>query len=127
VTQYSLPDARFEIFTAVKIQVEIFWVVTLCSLAVGYQRSKDRAASIFRAKLYPITTLNVVTTHKIWTRIQRAVPPKTDQSVRACVAFCERVGTCYILGWGTVMNGCNFSWMPMKNYLCPPLISSHVL
>jgi hypothetical protein len=30
-------DARFYVFTAMKIQVEIFWVVTLCSV-VRYQR-----------------------------------------------------------------------------------------
>jgi hypothetical protein len=29
--------ARFEVFTAVKIQVYIFWVVTPCSAAVGYE------------------------------------------------------------------------------------------
>jgi hypothetical protein len=28
----------FEVFMAVKIQVEAFWVVTPCSVAVGYQR-----------------------------------------------------------------------------------------
>jgi len=28
---------RFEIFTAVEIQVEVFWVVTACSIVVGYQ------------------------------------------------------------------------------------------
>jgi len=34
----NLPYARFEVFTAVKIQVEIFWVVTQCSVVAGYQR-----------------------------------------------------------------------------------------
>jgi hypothetical protein len=29
-------DASFEAFTAVKIQVEVFWVVTPCSVVVGY-------------------------------------------------------------------------------------------
>jgi hypothetical protein len=29
---------RFEVFTAVKIQVLVFWVVTLCSVVVGYRR-----------------------------------------------------------------------------------------
>jgi hypothetical protein len=28
---------RFEVFTAVRIQVEVFWVVMLCSIVVGYQ------------------------------------------------------------------------------------------
>jgi hypothetical protein len=30
--------ARFEAFTAVKIQVDVFWVVTSCGVVVGYQR-----------------------------------------------------------------------------------------
>jgi len=29
---------RYEAFTAVNIQVEVFWVVTLCSVVVWYQR-----------------------------------------------------------------------------------------
>jgi hypothetical protein len=29
---------RFAVSTAVKIQVEVFWVMTLCSVVVGYQR-----------------------------------------------------------------------------------------
>jgi len=28
---------RLEVFTVMKIQVEVFWVITLCSAAVGYQ------------------------------------------------------------------------------------------
>jgi hypothetical protein len=39
---------RFEVFTAVKIQVE-FWVVTKCSVEVGYQRFGNLATSILRA------------------------------------------------------------------------------
>jgi hypothetical protein len=31
-------DTRFEVFTAVKIHVKVFWVVTPRSVAVGYQR-----------------------------------------------------------------------------------------
>jgi hypothetical protein len=31
---YKVSDARFEVFTVVKIQVEVFCVVTLCSVAV---------------------------------------------------------------------------------------------
>jgi hypothetical protein len=31
-------DARFEVFMAVKIQVEVFWVVAPCSVVVGYQQ-----------------------------------------------------------------------------------------
>jgi cephalosporin hydroxylase len=38
-TKTAISDiARFQIFTAVKIQVEVFWVVTPYSVAVGYQR-----------------------------------------------------------------------------------------
>jgi hypothetical protein len=33
---FSILDARFEIFMAVKIQVEFFWVVTSSSVVVGY-------------------------------------------------------------------------------------------
>jgi hypothetical protein len=29
---------KFEVFMAAKIQVEVFWVVTPCSVVVGYQR-----------------------------------------------------------------------------------------
>jgi len=31
------PDASSEVFTAVKFQVEVFCVVTPCSVVVGYQ------------------------------------------------------------------------------------------
>jgi len=31
-------EERFEVFTAVKIQVEVFWVVTMCSDTIGYRR-----------------------------------------------------------------------------------------
>jgi hypothetical protein len=31
----GLSDARLEVFMVMKIQVEVFWVVTLCSIAVG--------------------------------------------------------------------------------------------
>jgi hypothetical protein len=30
--------SRFQVFTAVKIHVEVFWVVTPCSVVVGYER-----------------------------------------------------------------------------------------
>jgi hypothetical protein len=32
--KYAIPEA----FTAVKIQVEVFWLVTACTVAVRYQR-----------------------------------------------------------------------------------------
>jgi len=34
----DLTAARFEVFMVVKIQVQVFWVLTLCSAAVRYQR-----------------------------------------------------------------------------------------
>jgi hypothetical protein len=33
-----LIEGTFEVFTTVKIRIEVFWVVTLCSVVVGYQR-----------------------------------------------------------------------------------------
>jgi len=33
----QMKNAKFEIFTA-KIQVQVLWVVTPCSIVVGYQR-----------------------------------------------------------------------------------------
>jgi hypothetical protein len=30
-------DARFEVFTVVKIQIKVFWIVMPCSFVVGYQ------------------------------------------------------------------------------------------
>jgi fatty-acid desaturase len=44
-------QARFEVLTAVKIQVEILWVVTPCNVVVGYQRFGAHAASVFRVKI----------------------------------------------------------------------------
>jgi len=32
-----IEQVRFEVFTAVKILVEVFWVLTPCGVAVGYQ------------------------------------------------------------------------------------------
>jgi hypothetical protein len=32
---------RLEVFTAVRIQVEVLWVVTPCSVVVGYQRFRS--------------------------------------------------------------------------------------
>jgi hypothetical protein len=31
-------NLSFEVFTAVMFQVDVFWVMTLCSVVVGYQR-----------------------------------------------------------------------------------------
>jgi hypothetical protein len=30
-------DTRFEVFTVVKIQIEVFWVLMLCTAEVGHQ------------------------------------------------------------------------------------------
>jgi hypothetical protein len=35
---------RFEVFMVVKIQVEDFWVVTSCNVAIGYRSLEDLAA-----------------------------------------------------------------------------------
>jgi hypothetical protein len=43
-------NVRSEVFTAVKIQVEIYCAVTRYTVVVGYQRFGDRAAPIFRVK-----------------------------------------------------------------------------
>jgi len=34
----ALLYSRFEVFTAVKMKVEIFWVAALCCVVIGYQR-----------------------------------------------------------------------------------------
>jgi hypothetical protein len=34
---------RFEVFTAVKIQFEVFWVVTPCSVVIGYHLQMEAA------------------------------------------------------------------------------------
>jgi hypothetical protein len=34
---YHLPYASFEVFTAVEIEVQVFWVVAPCSVILGYQ------------------------------------------------------------------------------------------
>jgi hypothetical protein len=43
--------AKFEVFTAVKFQIEVFWLVTPCSHVVGYQRSKDPVAFILKMEV----------------------------------------------------------------------------
>jgi len=35
---HKILDASFEFFTAVIFQVEVFWMVTPCSVVIGYQR-----------------------------------------------------------------------------------------
>jgi hypothetical protein len=68
---------RFEAFTEVMFPVEVFWVLTPCSVVLGYQRSEVHVVSIFRAtshwrwsqhsplkRRYPTTTLHVITIQK---------------------------------------------------------------
>jgi hypothetical protein len=43
-------NVRFEVFMVVKIEVELFWVMTPCSVAVRYLVPEDLAASAFRMK-----------------------------------------------------------------------------
>jgi hypothetical protein len=43
-------DLRFEVLTAVKMSMLVFWVVTLCGLVGRYQRFGEQTASIFRAE-----------------------------------------------------------------------------
>jgi hypothetical protein len=38
VQKHNSFNTRFEVFRAVKIQVEVFWAVMPCSVVVGYQR-----------------------------------------------------------------------------------------
>jgi len=45
----------------VKIQIEVFWVVTPYSVAVGYQRFEVPCASIFRATLHCVTAQRTAT------------------------------------------------------------------
>jgi hypothetical protein len=67
---------RFKVFTTVKILVEVFWVVTPCSVVVGYQRFggpfclhlqgevEDGGSTILQKRWYPTTTLHGVTNQK---------------------------------------------------------------
>jgi hypothetical protein len=64
---------------AVKIQVEVLWVVTPFGVVVGHQPSEELSASIFRVKMdaawsserwYPTAILNSVTTRNTSTSKQ---------------------------------------------------------
>jgi len=58
-------QVRLEGFTVMKIQVSVFWVVTLCNDVVGYQHFRGSTASIFSwyrtTSLYGFTTQKTVT------------------------------------------------------------------
>jgi hypothetical protein len=55
---YTEAITRFEVLTAVIIQVEAFWIVTPCSVVVGYQRFGELCC------LHLQTSLHVVTIQK---------------------------------------------------------------
>jgi expansin (peptidoglycan-binding protein) len=61
---------RFEVFTVVKIQVEVFWIVAPCSVAVGYNISEDLSLKMEAAKssnhLYPTAKLELNLTLKVF-------------------------------------------------------------
>jgi hypothetical protein len=62
-------DARFEVFTAVKIQIEVFYVVMPRSVVTGYQRFGGLCCLHLQGddppkRCYSFTTLYDVTTQK---------------------------------------------------------------
>jgi len=66
--------ARFETFTAMKIQVEVFWVVMLCGVVVRYQLFRGSWCLIFKQQgplkcWHPTTTPHGITTQKTSTGI----------------------------------------------------------
>jgi hypothetical protein len=40
--QIKQMNTRFDVFTEVNIQVELFWIVTPCNVVVGYQHFRDQ-------------------------------------------------------------------------------------
>jgi len=75
---------------AVKIQVEVLWVVTPFGVVVGHQPSEELSASIFRVKMdaawsserwYPTAILHGVTIQKTLTCISTAVKTSNLASV----------------------------------------------
>jgi len=53
---------NFEVLTAVKIQVDVFWVVAPCSAVVEYQRFLGGALLPPSPRTYSTLTLQIVTT-----------------------------------------------------------------
>jgi hypothetical protein len=54
-----MPRARFEVYTEVKNQVEVFWVVTACSVPVGYQHFRGPCCLHLQGEVIGITTQKV--------------------------------------------------------------------
>jgi hypothetical protein len=54
----------FEVFTAVKIQVEVFWIVTPCGVVTEYQLSEVHATSIFSTSETLVSYHNITQHHK---------------------------------------------------------------
>jgi hypothetical protein len=73
---------KFEFFTAMGIGIMVFWVVTLCSLADGYEHFGDlyrlhlqgtikmEAIRFSKPLLVTTTTLHGVTTQSVTTQIR---------------------------------------------------------
>jgi hypothetical protein len=56
--------SRYEVYTTVKIQVGVFWVVTPCSVSVRYQRFfkvKMEAARSYTTPLHGVRTQKIST------------------------------------------------------------------
>jgi hypothetical protein len=63
--RYGKYYARFEFFTVVKIQIEVFWVVTMCSDVVGYFTSACRLWQQVPPKCWhPTATLHDIKSQK---------------------------------------------------------------
>jgi hypothetical protein len=74
---YWSSKCETEVFTAVKIQVEVFWVVTPWSVVAGYQRFRRWRQRGLPKRWYPTTTLHGITTQTTTTwRWRQHEPPK---------------------------------------------------
>jgi hypothetical protein len=52
IFQIKVVGARFNVFVAVKIQVKVFWVVTLYSVMVRYQRFRGPCCFHLQGKVH---------------------------------------------------------------------------
>jgi len=76
-------DARFEVFTAVEMELMVCWFVAPCSVVVGYQRFGGPCCLRLQPwrwgklcppkRLYPTTTLHGATTQKTANYINEGV------------------------------------------------------